>query len=156
MSTDSQPENEPTLLDLGIDHAFAECERLNHDLYQLPSPLQTVVLVSYAQDLIDDAGFRAFFESDMPGTPPYAIFSNAYRSIGATTAADLLDVAIGLFPFPNPHLDSAQRNAYMNSLNDDSDELFILGDELSDDASIWDQLELYIEANAVFFNLTIN
>jgi|SRR5271154_1128619 len=156
MPTEPQPENEPSLLDLALDHAFAEYERLNSDLYQLPPPLQTVVLVSYAQDLIDDAGFRAFFESDMPGTPPYAIFSNAYRIIGATKAADLLDVAIGLFPFPDPHLESALRNEYMNSLDDDSDELFILGDELSDDPTIWLQLELYIQAHAPLFNLPTN
>ncbi len=150
------PDNEPSVLDLGIDHAFSEYERLNHDLYKLPPPLQTVILVSSAQDLIDDFGFRAFFESDMPGNPPYAIFSNAYRAIGATKAADLLDVAVGLFPFPNPHLESAQRNAYMNSLDDDSDELFILGDELSDDPTIWHQLELYIQAHAPDFNLPAN
>jgi hypothetical protein len=143
---------EESVLDSAINYAFDELERSGADLSKLPVPLQTVVLVTHAQGLIDNGSFKYFFENDMPGNPPYRTFSDAYRHIGATKAADLLDLAANLFPFENSHLSSDKRNEHMDSL-DESDELFAIGDEVCGDQSIWQKLEIYITEHASLFHI---
>jgi len=143
---------ESTVLDRGIEHAFNELERVGGDSSKLPAPLQIVVLITHAQRVIDNGGFRYLFENDMPGNLKYSVLSDAYRQIGAAKAADLLDLAVGLFPFDNPHLSLEKRNDYMDSL-DESDELFVIGDEVCGDETIWQKLENHITGHAALFNL---
>jgi hypothetical protein len=145
---------EPTVLDRGIEYAFNELERAGKDSSKLPVPLQIVVLITHAQGIIDNGGFRYFFENDMPGSPKYSVFSDAYRQIGAVKAADLLDLAVNLFPFDDPHSFPVKRNQYMDSL-DESDELFVIGDQVCGDETIWQQLESYILGHPALFNLSL-
>jgi hypothetical protein len=142
--------NEPSILDRGIEYAYDKLKNASGDLSQLLEPLQTVVLITHAQGMIDNGGFRYFFETDQPGNSPYRVYSDAYRRIGAARAADLLDLAVALFPFENPHLSSDRRNSYMDSL-DESDEFFNIGDEVCGDETIWRRLERYISDNAALF-----
>jgi hypothetical protein len=74
------------------------------DSSKLAAPLQIVVVITHAQGIIDNGGFRYLFENDLPGNLKYDVLSDAYRQIGAVKAGDLLDLAVGLFPFDNPHL----------------------------------------------------
>ena len=114
--------------------------------------MQIVVLITHAQGIIDNGGFRYFFEDDIPGNPKYSVLSDAYRQIGAAKAGDLLDLAVGRFPFDNPHLSSEKRNEYMDSLAE-ADELFVIGDEVCGDETIWQKLADYISRHAALFHL---
>ena len=144
--------NAESILDRGINYAFEEYEKRGQDLSKLAVPLQTVVLITHAQGMVDNGGFRYFFEGDMPGNPSYKIFSDAYRRIGALKVADSLDLATDLFPFENPHLSTDKRNEYMDSL-EESDQLFAMGDEVCGDETIWQNLEKYIADHASVFSL---
>jgi uncharacterized protein DUF4375 len=139
-----------SILERGIEYAFGELERVSGDLSILPEPLQTVVLITHAQGMIDNGSFRYFFETDQPGQLRYKVFSEAYRRIGAAKAAALLDPAVALFPFEDPHLSADRRNSYMDSL-DQSDEFFKIGDEVCGDDTIWVRLESYIGDNRTLF-----
>ena len=78
------------------DHLAVAHERLReveNDATKLPEPYRTLVLVEAAQGVIDNGGLIYFFESDWPGCPPYSAFSDAYRRIGMSEAADDLDNA---------------------------------------------------------------
>ena len=144
---------ESSAIDRGIKYAFDELNRVGGDPSKLAIPLQIVVLVTHAQGLIDNGGFRYFFENDMPGNPEYSVFSDAYRQIGAAKAASLIDLAVNLFPFENPHILFEKRNEYMDS-REESDELFAIGDEVCGDETIWQKLESYIKGHAALFQLT--
>jgi hypothetical protein len=82
---------EKKLLDKVADDVYAEMEKVGGDPLRLPVVLQPVALLYTVQAMIDNGGFRYIFESDFPLNPPYSAFSDAYRKIGATTAADSLD-----------------------------------------------------------------
>jgi len=137
-------------LDHASDVAFEHLEAINGDIKKLPEALQTVVLIYSAQGIIDNGGFQYFFENDFPGKPPYILFASAYRRIGAHEASNNLEKAIKLFPFKNPHLYCAQRNSYLDSLQEPN-EIISLGDQLCGDSSIWEQLEQYVLKNAKLF-----
>lgn len=145
-----RPMDGPSILDRGIEYAHGKLKSASGDLSKLPEPLQTVVLVTHAQGMIDNGGFRYLFETDQPGQPLYSVYSDAYRRIGALKAGDLLDLAVALFPFEDPQLSSDRRNSYMDSL-DESDELFNIGDEVCGDETIWLLLETYIRDNSALF-----
>ncbi len=85
----------------------------HQDIKRLSEPHQTVLLIYSAQGIIDNGGFHYFFESDFPNNPPYTVFIDAYRRIGAQDAADALAAAVARFPFPQPHLDCEARNQFM-------------------------------------------
>jgi hypothetical protein len=65
----------------------------------LPRPRQVFAIIYSAQGIIDNGGFQYLFESDWPNKPPYTMFSDAYREVGATDVADWLDQAASMFPF---------------------------------------------------------
>jgi len=143
---------EQELLDRAADYAFAELERVGGDPLKLDIPLQTIVVLYHFQGMVDNGAFRYPLESDFPFSPPYSMFVDAYRRIGATKAADNLERVIAMFPFENPHLYQEKRNAFMDSL-DESDEFFQLGDEVCGDKSIWTAMEEYARENSVAFQL---
>ena len=142
-----------SLLDRASDYAFKELERIGGDPLKLPVPLQTVVLIYPAQGMVDNGGFRYLFENDFLGNPPYSIFSDAYRRIGAVEAAEYLDRAVAMFPFDQPHLSAERRNEFMDSL-DESSEFFELGDRVCGDETVWARLEEYVTKHASVFPLT--
>ena len=96
---------------------MAEVERVG-DPDNLPSPVRTVVLVHAAQGLIDNGGLQYFFESDFPGQPPYSVFVEAYRAIGANGEADALADAVNLFPFADPHRSRERRENFLETFLD--------------------------------------
>ena len=130
--------------------AFARLRRARGDPRRLSEPVRTLVLVYGAQGVIDNGGVRYCFENDWPGRPPYSWFSRAYRRIGARRAAALLDKAVAMFPFARPHLARRKRNAFMDTLAEDS-RLFALGDKVCGDASVWRKLEEFLAANRRHF-----
>src|SRR5690348_960937 len=74
-------------------------------LTHLPPVWRIFATIYTAQGIINNGGFRYFFENDFPNHPPYSDFSDAYRQIGMTEFGDWIDRATSLFGFPDPHLD---------------------------------------------------
>lgn len=134
---------EKDLLDIAADFAFARLDLAGGDPLTLPLPLQTVVLLYAAQGRIDNGGFRYFFENDFSGNPPYQAFAEAYRRIGAITAADCLDQAVAVFTSDQPHLSQDKRNEFMDAM-EESDDFFGLDDRACGDKSIWQSLTQYV------------
>jgi hypothetical protein len=99
-----------------------------------------------AQGVIDNGGFRYFFENDWPGRPPYSFFSKAYRRIGAARAAQRIEQAVASLPYRRPHLAARGRNRFMNGLAED-DPFFALDREVCGDVTIWAKLERFVEKN---------
>lgn len=95
-----------------IDFATSEFDRVG-DPTLLPPVVRAVALVVAAQNLIDNGGLQYFFESDFIGKPPYSMFVEAYRAIGANDEAQALEDAVQLFPFENPHLVQHLRNDFL-------------------------------------------
>jgi hypothetical protein len=94
-------------------------------IFSLNWPQQVVALIYSAQGVIDNGGFEFFFENDWPDQPPYSVFADAYRAIGADECAECIEVAASLFPFPDPHRAEADRRAYLEEHCEDDD--FTLG-----------------------------
>jgi hypothetical protein len=138
------------VLDKAAESVYQLLEIVGGDPTKLPTSLQPIAFLYAVQAKIDNGGFRYLFESDFPFHPPYSLFSDAYRKIGAFDAADRLDRAVRLFPFPSPETQQEARNAFMNSL-DESAELFSLGDEVCGDDRVWQLMEQYVKTNASVF-----
>lgn len=134
------------ILDKTSDIAFEQLDQAGGDPLKLPEVLQTVVIVFSAQGIIDNGGFRYFFESDFPGNPPYEVVSSAYRRISADAAAECIERAVAMFPLVQPHRQVAERNDFMDSI-DDSHEFFQLGDEVCGDETVWEKLVEYVQSN---------
>jgi hypothetical protein len=136
---------------LAVDKVFAELRRVGGDPAALPVPSQTFVIVYSTQGVIDNGGFRYFFESDWPNNPPYTLFIDAYRRIGAEAAAECFEKAIAMFPFPNAHLKSEWRKEFMGQLPEDH-EFFELGFTVCGDKAILEALAEYARANGLLNN----
>ena len=139
-------------LDTAVEHAMSKA-RAAKDVAALPDAVRTVALVHAAQGIIDNGGLQYFFEADFPGKPPYPLFIEAYRNIGAAAAAAALAEAVSLFPFPEPHRHAAKRNKFMDSFKDEDDEpvnspFERLTKPLCGNKSVWRLLEAYVEKNA--------
>jgi hypothetical protein len=81
--------------------------------FSLPEPLSTALLVYKVQNMIDNENLDFFFENDWPTNPPYSVFSDAFRKVGATEVADCIDDAVSMFPSLSPHLDYEMRRSFM-------------------------------------------
>ena len=139
-----------TRLEKAADIAFRRLETVGRQTNHLPVEVRTLILIYTAQGIIDNGGLQYFFESNFEDAQPYEAFSDAYRVIGATTAADCLDKAIGLFPFAQPHLDAERRNAVLETLRRDGDSEFAKLDlQLCGDKHVWECLSQYVDAHRV-------
>jgi len=141
--------------DRALKYALAEVERVG-DPGQLAPPLRTVVLVHAAQGVIDNGGLQYFFESDFPGRPPYSVFVDAYRAIGADDEAQALADAAGLFPFAKPHRFQARRDKFLEQFLDGgshrADSPFKpLTDKLCGNKNVWRRLEAFVERHRESF-----
>lgn len=143
---------ETKFLDAATDELYKKLDSVGGDPLKLPPVLQPVVLLMTMQGMIDNGGFRYPLEGDFPFNPPYSVFSDAYRKIGAEDAAERLDKAIAMFPFPNPEISSELRNEFMDGLEDD-DEFFLLGDAVCGDERIWQLLDQYVQEHSEAFGL---
>ena len=141
---------EKSQLDLAAEAVYKKLDEVEGDPTKLPHVLQPVAILYTVQAMIDNGGFRYIFENDFPHTPPYSVFSNAYREIGAQAAADKLDRAVALFPFDHPEMNEKKRNEFMATLAETS-ELFTLGDEVCGDESVWQQMEEYVAKHSDAF-----
>jgi len=139
---------ETPLLDQAAEQIYKEMEKLGEDPLKLPPVAQPIALLYTFQAMVDNGGFRYPLEGDFPFNPPYSVFVEAYRRIGANGAADSFAKAISRFPFDDPHLRQEERNEFLDSLPED-DELFQLGDAVCGDDSIWELMEKYVEENRV-------
>ncbi len=134
------------------DYCFDMLSKVNDDPQQLDFPFQTVVVIYSAQGIIDNGGFQYFFESDFPSKPPYSMFSQAYKQIGATKAAENIDRAVEMFGFKNPHLNINKRQKFLDNNSEDS-KFIKLGNGICGDEMIWDLLADFIIKNSKSFNL---
>jgi hypothetical protein len=137
---------ETPLLDQAATLIYEDLDKLGGDPLMLPLVAQPIALLYTFQAMVDNGGFRYPLENDFPFSPPYSVFVEAYRRMGANGAADNLEKAISRFPFDNPHLRQEERNEFLGSLSED-DELFLLGDQVCGDDRIWESMEKYVEKN---------
>jgi hypothetical protein len=134
-------------LDRAIMGAIARLEAAG-SLSALSPVDQTILVVHGAQGVIDNGGLQYFFESDWPDHPAYSSFSEAYRRIGATAAADRLDRAVAMFGFPDPHLFEERRQLRLEHLRKDA-AWNDLDSQLCGDVTIWEKLEEYSRVQGV-------
>jgi hypothetical protein len=117
-----------------------------------PEPIRVAMTVCTAQGIIDNGGLQYFYEADFEGRCPYSDFVDAYRSIGALEAADLIDRSSKLFPFSDPHLFESKRQVWLDEVKEDVDHAFHdLSDRLIGNKSVFPKLKTYIEAHMDFF-----
>ncbi len=131
-----------------INEAFDKTQKLlkekNDDIGQLPESVATFLLVYASQGVIDNGGYRYFFESNWPQAPTYSRFVDAYSAIGCEAQAATLARVVETFPFENPHLDEDGRNAYVAAnYDEDTCEVKGWGDALCGDESVWVKLEAF-------------
>jgi hypothetical protein len=143
-----------SLLDRAMEFALAQLKEASGDIFSLPIPLQTVVVVDSAQGIIDNGGLEYFYESDFVGTPDYGFFVSAYRRIGAEAAASCIETTSALFPFDKPHLHEAKRLNWLDKVCGDESHPFVhLSRKVCGDQTVFQRLGQYVEANLDSFNL---
>ena len=134
------------------NHAIDRLQAAGGDLQALTIGLQTLLLVESAQAIIDNGGLEYFYEADFPNNPPYALFVEAYRRIGATVAADCLEASSLLFPFDEPQYFEPLRQLWLEKFRSDPGHDFArLAREIGTDATVWDRLEEYVERHRTAF-----
>jgi hypothetical protein len=138
-------------LDKGIRFTLAEVKRAGDDLSKLPRPLQIVALVHAAQGIIDNGGLQYFFEADFLGTPPYSVFSDAYRTIGATSAADAFDQAVSMFGSRSPHKHRIKRNHFLDAEQKRPGKFSQLSNSMCGDKQVWELLGQFVAEQASVF-----
>ena len=138
-------------LDKGIRFTLAAVERAGNDLSKLPQPLQIVALVHAAQGIIDNGGLQYFFEADFPNTPPYSVFSDAYRAVGAVQAADALEHAVSMFGFRSPHKHLTERNHFLDAEQKRPGRFTQLSNSLCGDKQVWVLLGEFLAKHASAF-----
>jgi hypothetical protein len=133
---------EKSLLDDAAETVYGDLDAVGGDPLKLSTEVQPIAILYTVQAVVDNGGFRYLFENDYE--QPYSVFAAAYRQIGANEAAEKLERAAARFPFENPHTDRDARIEFMDSL-DESDELFLLGDQVCGDERIWELMEQYVK-----------
>lgn len=143
------------VLEQPYDYAVARLEAAGGDMTALPVPLQTLLLVESAQGIIDNGGLAYFYEADFPNNPTYAHFADAYRRIGAESAAHCIEASSLMFPFDEPHFFEPLRALWLEKLAGDAAGAFVtLSKQLSGDATVWEKLAAYVEENRTAFLAT--
>jgi hypothetical protein len=140
-----------------IATSMAEAKRLGGP-EKLPVPLKTVVIFVSAQGVIDNGGLEYFFESDFPGAPPYSLFVEAYRNIGAAAEATAIAEAADVFPFANPHKHLLERNEFLERFQSDENESAANPFDpynaiLCGSKTVWEKLNQYVAENEAAFDL---
>jgi hypothetical protein len=141
---------EENLLDIAAERVYKELEKVGGDPMKLPYLLRPDAILYTVQAKVDNGGFQYLFENNFPFCPPYSVFSEAYRQIGAHDAADRLDKAVTFFPIEKPESDQEGRNKFMDSLSE-SDEFFVLGNEVCGDQRVWELMEMYVKNHSEAF-----
>ena len=132
--------------------AVKRLEAQGGDLAKLSEPLRTVLIVEAAQGIIDNGGLEYFYEADFPNNPPYSVFVEAYRRIGAMAGAMCIEASARMFPFAEPHLHESKRSAWIDSVkNDKSHEFVVLSWKICGDETVFAKLADYVERNRSAF-----
>lgn len=134
------------------DYALERLAAAGGDLALLPEPLQTLLIVESVQSMIDTGGLHYVYEADFPNNPPYALFVQAYRRIGADAAAECLQQSSLLFPFDEPHCFEELRVLWLEKLRADPAQAFArLDARIGADDTVWTRLAAYVERHAAAF-----
>ncbi|HEY0884184.1 MAG TPA: DUF4375 domain-containing protein [Ramlibacter sp.] len=137
-------------LDKPYDYAVSRLAAAGGDVEALPLPLQTLLLVEMAQTMIDSGGLEYFFEADFPNNPAYEVFVQAYRRIGAGSAADCIEASAQMFPFAEPQFFEELRQVWLEKMRVDP-QFASLGERVTGDASVWQKLSEYVLRNSEAF-----
>ena len=156
MLTHEIPESDSNIIDWASKDVFRDQELPAWSPYELPEPLLTVWAVEQGQGIIDNGGFGYFYENDWPEKPPYSLFWDAFRRIGAVEAAECIKTTAELFPIACPELDYQMRRDYLNlssdRAKDEPDEFDQLGSRFIDLGGLKFQLlAQYIKDHADHF-----
>jgi hypothetical protein len=122
----------------------------------VPEEHRNVVAVITAQAVIDNGGFRYFFESQFEGSSDYQIFVKAYKEVGAEEAADALNQALMMFPdgVPPAELDERQKylDAIFDSASDKKTKITAIEDKILGKVENYSLVADYIRDNKNVFN----
>jgi hypothetical protein len=144
-----------TSLDLAAEGLYRELEIANNDLSKIPKITRPIALLYMFQGMVDNGGFRYPMENDFPGNPPYSLFVDAYRQIGALHAAAALEQAVALFHLDFPEHNAGARNKYFDSLGEydefDESEFGKLSDRVCGDETIWKRMDEYVARHRLAF-----
>lgn len=86
------------------------------DIHKLSDTERNLVAVVTAQALIDNGGFRYFFESHIQDSADYTLFVDAYQTVGAEDSAQVIDQALSLFPEKKPPSDYHERRRLLDRI----------------------------------------
>ena len=140
------------ILEEPYSYALGRLEAANGDLQLLPIPLQTLLLVESAHGIIESGGLEYFYDADFPNNPPYELFVEAYRRIGAEAAAACIETTARMFPFDEPHLFAPLRQVWLEKLRVDPLQAFArLSEGVCADDSVWAKLDDYVERHRAAF-----
>ena len=135
-----------SLLERATAYATVRVREGGGDVSQLSEPVQTVLVVDTAQGIIDNGGLEYFYESDFPANPPYSLFVEAFRRIGAESVASCIEDTSRMFPFPQPHLHESRRQQWLDAVkNDETHEFVRLSRRACGDESVFRKLAEYVE-----------
>jgi len=137
------------------DYAVSRLHEASGDMGALPLALQTLLVVESAQGIIDNGGLEYFYEADFPNNPPYSVFVEAYRRIGAESAASCIEDTARMFPFEEPQLFEGLRQLWLEKLRGDPmSEFGRLSGRICGDGSVWIKLGEYVKRNQDAFAAT--
>ena len=140
-------------IDESYDYAVVCLDAVGGDIAALPLPLQTLLLVESAQGIIDNGGLAYFYEADFPNNPPYADFVDAYRRIGAESAALCIEASSLMFPFEDPHFFAPLRELWLEKLRaNQTQEFSRLNERICCDATVWEKLADYVDRHRHAFS----
>lgn len=142
------------MLEQATERAYAQLATAGNEIGYLAEPMQTLVLVDITHGIIDNGGLEYLFENDFPGNPPYSLFSDAFRRIGAESVASCIELSSQMFPFAQPHLFQVKRQHWMDSIkNDDTHEFARLTCRACGDESVAQRLADYVFNNRDAFGV---
>jgi hypothetical protein len=145
--------NQP-ILEQASERAYALLESTGDNVWNLPEPIQTLILVDSCQGIIDNGGLEYLFENDFPGNAPYSLLVEAFRRVGAEAVASCIAQSSLMFPFAQPHLFPVKRQHWMDSIkSDDTHEFARLSRIACGDETVFQHLANYVENNREAFSV---
>lgn len=149
--------NQLDFIEKAADIAYKALDVAKDDFSRLPIHYSAFLRVFTAQGVIDNGGWKYFYERDWPGNPPYREFIDAFAELKCFDSAKALDATAKSFPFENPHLLGAKRREYM-SKNYDKKTLLVKGwpPNVFSHHGVFDLMEQYVKANTAHFPLCDN
>jgi deoxyribodipyrimidine photolyase len=128
--------------------AFERLNRVGGQIHNLPIELQTFIRVYAAHGVIENGALDYFYERDWPGKPAYSEFSEAYRRIGAVSAAECIEETERMLRLERPEASSAKRERAIAKLKRESSSRFeTLSIRICCHQSVWQSLTAYVNEN---------